>query len=102
VKLAVFASAWALGGLAACLREVERGDFDGVEGPPPPEPARARELGRELSSAGVPYIAEVCTGGDYAPASAVPFSRHVEDFRLQAELAALTGARLVTCLGGSD
>jgi hypothetical protein len=102
MKLTLFASAWAFGGLEACLRELALATFDGVEGPPPADSARARQLGRELAAARVPYIAEVCTGGSYAPASAVPFAEHIDDFRGQAELAAEAGASFITCLGGSD
>ena len=46
MKLSLFASAWAFGGLSACQREVESGLFDGVEGPPPETAAQARELYR--------------------------------------------------------
>ena len=57
----------ALDGLAACLREVEGGVFDGVEGPPPETAAQAREL----RLARVSYIAEICSGGSYADFIAV-------------------------------
>jgi hypothetical protein len=102
VKLVLLASAWAFGGMDACLDELSLGIFDGVEGPPPGNAQAAREFGRELSVSRVPYVAEVCTGGSYAPPSAVPFTRHLDDFRAQAELAALAGAQFLTCLGGSD
>jgi sugar phosphate isomerase/epimerase len=102
MKLTLLASAWAFGGLDACVRELAHATIDGVEGPPPADFARARELERELALARVPYVAEVCTGGSYAPASSVPFAAHIEDFRRQAELSAAAGASFITCLGGSD
>jgi sugar phosphate isomerase/epimerase len=98
MKLLLFASAWAFGGLSACRQEVERGLFDGVEGPPPETPA----LARELSSAGMPYIAEICSGGSYSPASSVSVEQHFEDFRCQLTRALETDALFCNCLVGSD
>ena len=98
MKLSLFASAWAFGGLSAAQREVERGVFDGIEGPPPESSAQARELAR----AGLPYIAEICSGGSYAPASSVSVERHFEDFRSQLERASEADALFCSCLVGSD
>ena len=98
MKIVLFASAWAFDGLSACLREVANGTFDGVEGPPPESAAVARELSR----AGVPYIAEICTGGSYAPASAVSVDNHFQDFRDQLKRASDANALFCSCLVGSD
>jgi hypothetical protein len=99
VKLVVFASAWTFGSLDACItRAREDGPFEGVEGPVPRE--RARALRGELD--GIPLLAELCTGGDYAPPSAVAESVHFEHFRMQLDSAAEAGAFLVNCLTGSD
>jgi len=98
MKLSLFASCWAFGGLSACVREVESGLFDGVEGPLPETPAQARELSR----AGMPYIAEICSGGSYAPASSVGFDSHFLDFRSQVTRALEAGALFCSCLVGSD
>jgi sugar phosphate isomerase/epimerase len=98
VILSVFASAWAFGGLEACRREVDSGVFDGVEGPLPSTPAEARAL----RDSRVPYIAEICSGGSYAPASSVTFEAHLEDVRSQVAGAAEAGALFCTCLVGSD
>ena len=98
MKLAVFASAWAFGGLEACRRELESGVFDGIEGPPPKTPLEAREL----ATWGAPYIAEICSGGSYSPASSVGFDAHFADFRSQMACAIEARARFCTCLVGSD
>ncbi len=92
----VFASAWAFGGLGAARLELESGLFDGIEAPPPQTSAEARAL------RAVPYIAEICSGGSYAPASSVPFSAHWEDVRTQVANAMDCGALFCTCLVGSD
>lgn len=98
MKLALFASAWAFGGLANCRLEVESGQFDGIEGPPPENAAQAREL----KLARLPYIAEICSGGSYAPASSVSIERHFDDFRTQVARAVEANALFCTCLVGSD
>jgi len=98
VKLLLFASAWSFGGLAACRPEVESGLFDGMEGPPPEDPLQARELSRS----GIPYIAEICSGGSYAPASSVSVERHRQDFRTQVRRALEANALFCSCLVGSD
>jgi hypothetical protein len=94
----VFASAWAFGGLETCRREVDGGRFDGIEGPPP---SAMNEL-CALRDSGTPYIAEICSGGSYAPASSVPFAMHLEDVRIQVARAAQAEALFCTCLVGSD
>lgn len=96
MKLLTFASAWCFGSLDRCYAEVEQGYFDGVEGPPP--------AGAELRARGAraPFIAEICTGGDYAPASSVESERHLDDFERQLEAAAECGAARASCLFGSD
>jgi len=98
MKLAIFASAWAFGGLATCRREVESGLFDGIEGPPPDSAAGARELRHSQ----LPYIAEICSGGSYAPASSVSLDRHFDDLRAQVTRAVEANALFCTCLVGSD
>ena len=98
MKPLLFASAWSFGGLDVCRREVDSGTFDGIEGPPPLDVADARAL----KAAAVPYIAEVCSGGSYAPASSVPFGVHLEDVQIQVAQAVEAGALFCTCLVGSD
>jgi len=98
MKLSLFASAWAFGGFASCRREVESGIFDGIEGPPPETAAEARELSRT----GLPYIAEICSGGSYAPASSVSVESHLQDFRAQLARAIAANALFCSCLVGSD
>jgi hypothetical protein len=98
MKLALFASAWAFGGLTTCRGEVESGLFDGVEGPVP----ETVDSIRELSHSGVPYIAEICSGGSYSPASSVSFDLHFQDFQRQVDGAREANALFGSCLFGSD
>lgn len=102
MKILAFASAWTFGDVAACRREVNAGFFDGIEAPAPLSREGAREYGRSMASDGIPFIAEVCTGGAYAPASSVSFDLHLQQFREQAERSALASPLLLSCLVGSD
>ncbi len=98
MKLALFASAWAFGGLEACRRELDSGPFDGIEGPPPSAAAEVHAL----AASNVPYIAEICSGGSYAPASSVSVERHWQDLEAQVARALDCRALFCTCLVGSD
>jgi len=98
MKPLLFASAWAFGGLEACKAELDSGLFDGIEGPPPASDGEARELAHW----GQPYIAEICSGGSYAPASSVSVEAHLSDVRAQLDRALRAGALFCTCLVGSD
>jgi sugar phosphate isomerase/epimerase len=102
MKLLVMASAWTFGSLEACLARALAGPFDGVEGPAPSEPSACRDLRARLQADGLPFLGEVCTGGDYAPAAHVPEALHREQFQRQLDRALEAGAFLVNCLTGSD
>lgn len=102
MELLTFASAWCFGSLERCYREVEQGYFDGVEGPPPAAAEARARVARTFGLAQVPFIAEISTGGDYAPPSSVTPERHFEDLRQQLDAAAECGSRLASCLFGSD
>src|SRR3954452_13369702 len=102
MKLLTFASAWTYGSLAACMRAVQQGPFDGVEGPTPTEAGARKAFARALADRRVPFLAEACTGGDYAPASQVPESVHFEQLERQLHHAAELSPIFVNCLIGSD
>jgi hypothetical protein len=102
MQILAFASAWTFGDLAACRSEVKSGCFDGIEGPAPATVSAAREYGRRLAGEGIPFIAEVCTGGGYAPASAVSVETHWQQFREQAERSVAAAPLFLSCLAGSD
>jgi len=102
MELLTFASAWCFGSLDRCCREVELGHFDGIEGPPPTDSALRARLCRAIDVEHMPFIAEICTGGDYAPASSVERERHFDDLQRQLDAAAACGAVLASCLFGSD
>ena len=102
MRLLLFRSLWTNDfDLDAALGDCREGNFDGVEGPVPADDAARREFAARLAGSGVPFIAEVVTGGGYVPAEA-GLERHLEDFRRQAEAAMQCSPIFFTVLGGCD
>jgi hypothetical protein len=102
MKLLLMASAWTFGTLDACIARTLEGPFDGIEGPAPHNAAACRTLRQRLEREHIPFLGEVCTGGDYAPPSHVPEAVHFAQFKEQLHHALDAGALLVNCLTGSD
>jgi Xylose isomerase-like TIM barrel len=102
MRLLLFRSLWTNGyDLGAALEDCAGGAFDGVEGPVPTAPGARREFAARLAAAGVPWIAEVVTGGDFVPVERSP-ERHLDDFRRQAEAARDGGPLFLTAVAGCD
>ena len=55
--------------------------FDGLEAAVPEAPEARDALGQALSEHGVPFIAEVCTGGSYVPDRHATPAEHLADLR---------------------
>ncbi len=103
MKLQTFRSLWTNGfDLDAALRDCRRGGaFDGVEGPMPLDRGQRRDFVRKVRDAGIPFIAEVATGGGYVPNTRT-LATHFADFQRQAEAALEAEPLLLTVLGGCD
>ncbi len=103
MRLLLFRSLWTNGlDLEAALEDCRTGDFDGVEGPVPVEAAARREFRERLLDSGVPFIAEVTTGGGYIPHGGLSPDRHLEDFARLAEFSLDCSPLFLTSLAGSD
>jgi hypothetical protein len=103
MHLRLFRSLWTNGfDLEAALSDCATDVFDGVEGPLPAEAAARAVFLRQLAGAGVPFIAEIATGGGYVPEAGLSVTDHIEDFRRQATHAAEASPILLTVLGGCD
>lgn len=101
-RLLVFRSLWTNGfDLDAALEDCRGSSFDGVEGPVPEEASARKEFLAKLANGGVPFIAEITTGGGYVP-STRSLARHLDDFARKAEAAKEAEPLFVTVLGGSD
>ena len=68
---------------APLMKNIKEWGYDGVEGPPPVDPALRREAAAELGAKRIPYIAEIATGGNYVPASNLSVQDHLDDLERQ-------------------
>ena len=102
MRLLLFRSLWTNGfDLPAALADCRTGPFDGVEGPVPLAMADRQEFAARLADSGVPFIAEIATGGGYVPTERSP-GRHFDDFCRRAEAAMVCSPLFLTILGGCD
>jgi hypothetical protein len=72
-----------------------------VEGPVPSEATARHEFSAKLRAAGVPFIAEITTGGSYVPETRYP-AHHLEDFCRKTEASLECSPIFLTVLGGCD
>jgi hypothetical protein len=101
-RLLLFRSLWTNAfDLEAALADCRTSLFDGVEGPLPQEKSARQEFCQRIRDAGVPFIAEVVTGGNYVPEFRSP-AQHLEDFHRQAAIAAESSPLFLNVLAGSD
>lgn len=90
------------GGLEQAIEDAGEDGFDGLEGPVPQSLADCRRWRQSVGAAGLDWIAEICTTGDYVADRRASLDIHLDDFELGATLAAEADARFITCLGGCD
>ena len=103
MRLLLLRSLWTNGfNLDAALVDCQNGQYDGVEGPVPVEPNARREFRAKLRDAGVPFIAEVTTGGSYIPNPSLKPEDHLDDFLRKTEASRECAPLFVTTLAGSD
>lgn len=102
MQLRIFRSLWTNGfNLAAAIADCRTGVYDGIEGPLPSSAPERRAFVTELRAAGIPFIAELTTGGGYVP-NQYSVAEHLADFRRKIEAAVAAQALFVTVLGGCD
>lgn len=102
MQLQIFRSLWTNGfELDAALADCRGGIFNGVEGPVPAEPGARGKFADKLRKTGVPFIAEVTTGGGYVPET-TDSAQHLADFRLKVEASLQCAPLFITSLAGCD
>lgn len=103
MKLALFVSAWG--------NELSIGDailharvqaMDGIEAPPPTSPSSRAAAATHLDEYGLHYIAEIVTGGGYAPNPSATAQQHLDDLDRQIEAAMDLRPLKFNCLLGID
>jgi len=98
MNLMLFRSLWTNGfDLDAAIADCRAGAFDGVEGP-----VGADGFVSKLRDSGVPFIAEITTGGGYVPEQTASFQDHLESLHRKLEASVECEPVLVTVLAGSD
>jgi sugar phosphate isomerase/epimerase len=103
MELLIFRSLWTNGfDLATALADCADGPFDGVEGPAPDAAIARAKFAGQLADAGVPFIAEIATGGGYVPGAGLTAAQHLEEFRRKAGAALECRPLFITALAGSD
>ncbi len=96
MRLLLFRSLWTNGfDPDAALADVQAGDYDGIEGP---VSAGVLDV---LERSGVPFIAEVTTGGGYVPTRRAK-TAHFDEFRAKADAALAASPLFITALVGCD
>jgi hypothetical protein len=96
MRLLLFRSLWTNGSdLDSALANCRSGAFDGVEGPV------QKGFADRLRNAGVPFIAEITTGGGYVPETR-DLSAHLDDLLRKAEAALEAAPLFLTVLAGCD
>lgn len=98
MNLQLFVSCWGNEvDVAGAISLAKAWQADGVEGPPPD--AQQAEI---LIESGLPWIAEVATGGGYVPQAHLKPSQHLDDLRRVIEASLPFAPVIVNALAGSD
>jgi sugar phosphate isomerase/epimerase len=98
MRLLLLRSLWTNGyNIDAALADCHDGLYDGLEGPVPSELNARREFRAKVRDAGVPFVAEITTGGGYLPDPELK-----PDFLRKAQAALECAPLFLTALAGSD
>ena len=103
MRLLLFRSLWTNGfDLDAALADCQTPAFDGVEGPVPDTTDAACDFAAKLQDAGVPFIAEITTGGGYVPERGATMREHLDSFQRKLDASARCAPLFSTVLAGCD
>jgi sugar phosphate isomerase/epimerase len=103
MQLQLFKTLWGFDGdYLKAVAQARADGYDGIEGPAPEDRVERNEFGAAMREAGLAYIQEICTGGDYVPKRRASVEEHLaafdRGFAAGSELAPL----LVTSMAGCD
>ena len=103
MSLRVFKTLWGFDGdyLAAIKQALDDG-YDGIEGPAPRDTALCDEFAAAMREAGLLYIQEICTGGDYVPNRQASVAAHLHDLESGMARGAALAPLFVTSMAGCD
>jgi sugar phosphate isomerase/epimerase len=103
MPLKVFKTLWGFDGdyLAAVGQALGDG-YDGIEGPAPLDTMLRDEFAAAMREAGLLYIQEICTGGDYVPNRQATVAAHLHDLESGMARGASLAPLFVTSMAGCD
>lgn len=103
MELLLFKTLWgSTGPLAKSIAHAQANGFCGLEGQAPRTAGERHAFRAELDSAGMDFIAEICTAGSYVPDRNATPEQHLESLRQQAGDALECRPRLITVIAGCD
>ncbi len=103
MELKLFKTLWGFDGDYLKAVEEAVGDgYDGIEGPAPGDAVVRNEFAAALKEAGLDYIQEICTGGDYVPDRKASVTEHLSAFEKGFVAGAELLPLLVTSMAGCD
>ncbi len=103
VLMKLFLSCWGNElSLAAAVGHARDWNYDGVEGPPSCDAKENSDSAAALKEQGLPYIAEIATGGGYVPKPHLSVQCHLDDLEKKLDLVAAFDPLFINVLGGSD
>ncbi len=99
----MFKTLWGFDGdYLKAVEEAVADGYDGIEGPVPQNAQLRREFAAALQQAGLSYIQEICTGGDYVPDRRASVETHLQALEEGMTLGAELNPLLVTSMAGCD
>lgn len=103
MRLLLFRSLWTNRyNLNSAIADCVSGFYDGIEGPVPSEDAERNRFRAMIRDSGLPFIAEITTGGGYVPDRSQTPADHLEEFKRKAEIAQESAPLFFTVLAGCD
>lgn len=99
----IFKTLWGFDGdYLKAVEEARADGYDGIEGPAPADPVLRGEFAAALETAGLLYIQEICTGGDYVPERRASVEEHLRAFENGFAAGRELKPLMVTSMAGCD
>ena len=103
MQLKLFKTLWGFDGdYLKAVKEAVADGFDGIEGPAPTDTVVRNEFAAAMKEAGLSYILEICTGGDYVPDRKASVAVHLSAFEQGFAGAEELKPLFVTSMAGCD
>lgn len=99
----LFKTLWGFDGdYLKAVAQAQDDGYDGIEGPAPEDVGERVEFAAAMAEAGLAYIQEICTGGDYVPDRRATVDEHLRAFDEGFEWSAELSPLFITTMAGCD